>query len=143
MVKQHYPDVEVLCPASDADMLPDPQANLSAQFGMAMTAPAADRLIQPGETLEIGPFSWKVLDTSGHTPGGVSYYCPQAETVLTGDALFAGSIGRSDIPQADGERLLKNIHAHLLSLPENTRVLPGHGPASTIGLERKNNPFLR
>ena len=83
-----------------------------------------------------------MLDTSGHTPGGVSYYCPQENVVLTGDALFAESIGRTDMPGGRPGRLLRNICQHLLSLPEETQVLSGHGPASTIGHEKRHNPFL-
>ena len=72
----------------------------------------------------------------------MSYYCPEAKVAITGDALFAGSIGRTDIPGANESQLLGNIRENLLSLPDDTRVLPGHGPASTIGNERRLNPFL-
>ncbi len=90
----------------------------------------------------MGPFTWQVLDAAGHSPGGVAYYCAVAEVVLVGDALFAGSIGRTDIPGASESRLLKNIRDNLMSLPDGTRVLSGHGPATTIGEERRSNPFL-
>jgi len=143
MVREHWPGVRLLCPAADADMLGDPQANLSGPFGFPMTAPPADRLVEPGEEMLCGELTLHVLDTSGHSPGGVSYYCPQAGVVLCGDALFAGGVGRSDIPGADGERLAANIRANLYTLPDDTRVLPGHGPESTIGAEKAGNPFVR
>lgn len=90
----------------------------------------------------MGALVWRVLDTSGHTPGGVSFYCEQESVVITGDALFERSIGRTDLPGSDRDRLLSNIRRHLLGLPANTRVLPGHGPATTIGVEKLENPFL-
>jgi glyoxylase-like metal-dependent hydrolase (beta-lactamase superfamily II) len=82
------------------------------------------------------------LDTSGHSPGGRSLYCPQARVVFTGDALFAGSIGRTDFPGSDHTQFIRNIREQLLSLPPETVIYSGHGPTSTIGNERKSNPFL-
>ena len=142
-VRQAVGDVPTLCPAADADMLADAQRNLSAPFGLPMVAPPPDETFQPGQTLQLGRSAWEVLDTSGHTPGGVSLYCRAEEVVFTGDALFAQSIGRTDIPGGDTARLIANIQQHLLTLPDATRVYPGHGPASTIGRERKLNPFLQ
>ncbi len=142
-VKKTYPAAEICCPAADAEMLTSPELNLSATFLMGISAPPADVLINPGDELKLGEFVWQVLDTAGHTAGGVSFYCEQASVVITGDALFAGSIGRSDIPGGDGLLLVDNIRKNLLTLPDDTRVYPGHGPATTIAAERKNNPFLR
>jgi glyoxylase-like metal-dependent hydrolase (beta-lactamase superfamily II) len=141
-LKQAFPGIRVCCPAADAEMLTDPQMNLSAPFGFDIAAKPPDELIQPGQTIKTAGQTWQVLDTSGHSPGGVSYYSRQAEAVLTGDALFAGGIGRTDVPGSDERRLLDNIRRHLLTLPGRTRVLPGHGPESTIGEERRSNPFL-
>jgi len=139
---ERFAAARVVCPADDAEMLTDADSNLSAAFGMPITAPPADELIRPGQSLALGGTNWTVLDTSGHTPGGVSFHCPGEKVVITGDALFAGGIGRSDIPGADGGRLLSNIRNNLLVLDDETRVLPGHGPATTIGDERRTNPFL-
>jgi glyoxylase-like metal-dependent hydrolase (beta-lactamase superfamily II) len=141
-LKEAFPQVRVCCPAADAEMLTDPQRNLSAPFGFEIIAASADELIRAGQTIKMGELAWQVLDTSGHSPGGVSYYCPLAEVVLTGDSLFSGGIGRTDIPGGDENRLLDNIARNLLTLPDRTRVLPGHGPESTIGQERRGNPFL-
>jgi len=141
-VKEAFPGALVTAPAGDAGMLTDPVANLSLPFGLRITAVAADRTVSPGEELAMGPLTWRVLDAAGHTPGGVAYYCPAAEVVISGDALFAEGIGRTDIPGADESQLLRNIREGLLTLPGPTRVLPGHGPATTIEHERKHNPFL-
>jgi glyoxylase-like metal-dependent hydrolase (beta-lactamase superfamily II) len=141
-VMEEFGRPKLLCPAGDAGMLTDPQANLSAPFGMPMTCPPADELFHPGDTLTLGELAWQVLDTSGHTPGGVSLHCAAERIVITGDALFAGSVGRSDIPGADGARLVRNIWEQLLTLPDDTRVLAGHGGETTIGRERASNYYL-
>ncbi len=141
-IKKTYPDAIVCCPKADEEMLSDPWKNLSAMVAMPIEVPPADELIEPGRTLGMGDCDWQVLDTSGHSPGGVSYYCRQEGVVFTGDALFCGSIGRHDIPGADEATLLGNIRRNLLSLPDETKVLPGHGPETTIGDEKRTNPFV-
>lgn len=140
--KKACPGAILCCPAGDAHMLADPQANLSAPFGLPMTAPPADELLTVGQRLDLGDTTWTVLDTSGHTPGGVSFYCPAERVVLCGDALFFDGIGRTDLPGASDEGLRKNIRDNLLTLPEATVVLPGHGAATTIGRERRANPYV-
>ncbi|HQL53327.1 MAG TPA: MBL fold metallo-hydrolase, partial [Phycisphaerae bacterium] len=90
----------------------------------------------------LGALTWQVLDVAGHSPGGLAFYCAAAGVVVTGDALFAGSIGRYDFPGSSGARLLANIRQHLLTLPPETVVYAGHGPATTIGDELETNPFL-
>jgi hydroxyacylglutathione hydrolase len=141
-LKQHFPDARLACPRADEPMLKSPERNLSATFLMGIEAPDADDLLEPGQSLELDGFAWKVLDTSGHTPGGVSFYCPAKAVVFTGDSLFARNIGRSDIPDGDHERLLTHIRENLLTLPEETRVYPGHGPSTTVGEEKAHNPFV-
>ncbi len=141
-VKEAFPDALVTIPAGDAGMLGDPMLNLSAPFGFELTVAPADETINPGDELAMGPVTWRVLDTAGHTPGGASYYCAAAEVVIVGDSLFAESIGRTDIPGASDLQLLGNIRDNLFTLPGDTRVLPGHGPTTTIDHERKFNPFL-
>ncbi len=141
-LKKAFPDMTVCCPAADAAMLTDAWANMSAPFGFSITTVKPDELLNCGGSITIGGSRWQVLDTSGHTQGGVSFYSPDAGVVITGDALFSGSIGRTDIPNGSGSRLVGNIRKNLLSLPNETRVLPGHGPESTIGRERRLNPFL-
>ncbi len=141
-LKATFPDTAVFCPAGDAHMLGDAEANLSGLFGFAIAADPPDELLEPGETMAMGDLTWQLLDTSGHSPGSISYYCAAAGVVVSGDALFAGSIGRTDIAGASELRLLTNIRDRLLTLPDDARVLPGHGPATTIGREKRSNPFL-
>ena len=141
-VKEAYPEAVITVPAGDVALLSDPIANMSLPFGLNITAPPAEHVVQCGQRLQLARLSWDVLDASGHTPGGAAYYCQAAGVLLTGDSLFAGSIGRYDIPGADQDRLLGNIRQNLLTLPDDTRVLPGHGPPSTIGQERRTNPFV-
>ncbi len=138
-----WPGVPVCCPAADAEMLTDARANLSAVLGLSVTCHRADELLSPGEVLKMNDLSWQVLDTSGHTVGGVSFYCPEAGLAITGDALFADGIGRTDFPGGDFGRLADNIRRNLYSLPPETIIYPGHGPSSTIGAEKKHNPFVK
>lgn len=84
-----------------------------------------------------------IFYTPGHTPGSLCLLLPEHQLLLAGDTLFAGSIGRTDLPGGDTRQLLRSIHDRLLPLPDETRVLPGHGPATTIGEERESNPFLK
>jgi hydroxyacylglutathione hydrolase len=142
-LKQLWPDAQVRIARADQAMLNDPRQNLSAGFGIPIVLglePDCD--LQPGEEIPLDGLIWRVLDTSGHSPGGRSLYCPAQDLVITGDALFAGSIGRTDLPGSHHAQLLANIRRQLLTLPESTRVLPGHGPATSIGQERRHNPFL-
>lgn len=142
-VQAAFPQAELLISAEDEPMLRDPNLNLSAPFGvdLAITATVADTLAA-GMNLDLGPTRWQALDTSGHTPGGRSLYCQEAGIAIVGDALFAGSIGRTDFPGSSHAQLIANIRRHLLTLPGDTVVYCGHGPTTTIENERKSNPFL-
>ncbi len=123
--------------------LTDPMENLSASMGAGLATQVHDPLdLPPGHTLELDSTRWEVRDTSGHSPGGRSIYCKELGIVFVGDALFAGSVGRVDFPHSDGERLLRNIREQLMTLPDETRVISGHGPETTIGRERTTNPFI-
>lgn len=142
-VKQIHPQSRVLIGGPDAEMLGDAHKNMSAPFGNPLTVETqADGDLVPGEELSLGQLHWKILDTSGHSPGGRSLYCAEVGLVIVGDALFAGSVGRCDIPGANTEQLLNNIKNNLFSLPEDTVVYSGHGPSTSIGNERKSNPFI-
>ena len=102
--------------------------------------PEPDRYLKEGDSIEIGDLSFQVIETHGHTPGGVSFY--GHGLVFTGDTLFRGSVGRTDFEGGDWEQLMESIKTRLLTLPDDTVVLPGHGPQSTIGAERQWNPFV-
>ncbi len=103
--------------------------------------PQPDRLLHDGDVIEVGDLSFTVLHTPGHSPGGISLLVPGA--VFCGDSLFNFSIGRTDFPGCSYEELMDSIWTKLMTLPDDTRVFPGHGPETTIGFERKANPFLR
>ncbi len=104
--------------------------------------PAPDIIMEDGSTFKAGSITLDVLHTPGHTPGGVCLYYKDAGVLFTGDTLFAGSIGRTDLGGGSAETLLKSIKDRLLSFDDNVIVLPGHGPASTIGEEKELNPFV-
>ncbi|MFC7370408.1 MBL fold metallo-hydrolase [Fictibacillus iocasae] len=126
----------------EAEWLSDVKKNGSAFFGQHVTAQQADHLIKEEGKLTLGSFEMDVLETPGHSPGSVSYYFANAKAVFSGDALFAGSIGRTDLQGGSQRVLLESIHSRLLVLPEETVVAPGHGPTTTIGNEMDSNPFL-
>lgn len=105
------------------------------------TAPP-DESLTDGMTVGLDTFPAKVLHTPGHTQGSVSLHFAPLKLLVAGDTLFAGSIGRTDLPGGNYAQILDSIRARLLALPDETKVLPGHGPASTIGAERRTNPFL-
>lgn len=104
-------------------------------------SPAPDRLLEDGDTVQIGQIEFKVLHTPGHTPGGISLYA--GKVVFVGDTLFAGSIGRTDLPGGDFDTLIRSIHTKLFALPDDVVVYTGHMDATTIGREKKYNPFCR
>jgi hydroxyacylglutathione hydrolase len=120
--------------------LPTQAMMMGLRFGKV---PAVDRHIQDGEILELGSLRLESLYTPGHAPGHLAFYAESEGLVLSGDALFAGSVGRTDLFGGDMEVLMQSINERLMTLPDETRVYPGHGPRTTIGDERADNPFLR
>jgi hydroxyacylglutathione hydrolase len=104
--------------------------------------PPADQLLEDDQIIPLGELDLTVLYTPGHAPGHVCFHLSEHEILFDGDVLFEGSIGRTDLPGGDYDLLLASIHNRLLPLPDNTQVLSGHGPATTIGNERRWNPFL-
>jgi len=109
--------------------------------GSFSSPPKPDRLLKDGDVLKIGDLSFTVLHTPGHSPGGISLY--GHGVVFSGDTLFNFGIGRTDFPGCSYQKLMESIHSKLMTLPDDTVVLPGHGPQTTIAAERKWNPFLR
>lgn len=142
-LKAAYPDAPLLIGANEAHLLTDADANLSAPFGLPIISPPADRLLREGETVEAAGVTLEVLDVPGHSPGHVVYLVRGGPCVLFGgDVLFRGGIGRYDFPGSDGELLFNGIRRKLFTLPPDTVVYPGHGPVTTIGHERRTNPFV-
>ncbi len=109
----------------------------------AKTPPDNPSFFKEGDKLVLGDAEFEIIETPGHTPGGVSIYCKKLGVVFTGDTLFKLSVGRTDLPKGDFSVLKKSILEKLYSLPDNTVVLSGHGETTTIGFEKENNPFVR
>ncbi len=142
-LKEAFPQAPVLIGVNDAVMLTDANANLSAPFGFAITSPPADRTVAEGDTVEAAGLVLEVLDVPGHSPGHVVYvYRSTPILVFGGDVLFRGSIGRTDFPGGSHELLLRGIRDKLFVLPDDTVIYPGHGPVTTVGYEKRTNPFL-
>jgi hydroxyacylglutathione hydrolase len=106
------------------------------------TAPP-DESLTDGRHVGLENYPAEVIHTPGHTQGSICLHFAPLKMVLAGDTLFAGSIGRTDLPGGNFEQIIDSIHSRLLNLPDETRVVPGHGPATTIAVERKTNPFLK
>jgi glyoxylase-like metal-dependent hydrolase (beta-lactamase superfamily II) len=138
------PEIPVRIAEEARAALSDPGENLSSDLGTPFRTPAPKTVDLPaGGQLTLDGLTWYVLDTSGHAPGSRSLYCPAAGMVIVGDALFHGSIGRTDFHHSDHAALIRNIRERLFSLPDETKVFSGHGPVTTIGRERRYNPFVR
>ena len=117
---------------------------VAAMYGVAYQdpSPAPGRYIADLEWIEFGNTRMQALLTPGHSPASLCFYAPDDKVLIAGDVLFQGSIGRTDLPGGDYDTLLQSIHDRLLVLDDDVRVFPGHGPETTIGLERRSNPFL-
>jgi glyoxylase-like metal-dependent hydrolase (beta-lactamase superfamily II) len=120
--------------------LPQQALMMGMRFGKV---PTVDRHIANDEVLEVDNIRLRSLYTPGHAPGHLAFYVEEGNLVFSGDALFAGSIGRTDLPGGSMDVLMQSISEKLLTLPDETRVLSGHGPETTVGQERMYNPFLR
>lgn len=134
--------VPIYIHANDADYLTTPAKNLSQMFAAydPITEPAADRLLSAGEEIEVAGLSVKVIHTPGHTPGSCCFQI--GESLFTGDTLFAGAVGRTDLPGGVPVDLINSLQK-LMDLPDHIDVYPGHGPGTTIGRERQSNPYCR
>jgi hydroxyacylglutathione hydrolase len=135
---------KIIVHEDDAPMLTSTPAMMLKMFG-GKQSPPADRLVKDGDTIDVGNISLKVIHTPGHSPGGISLYVKGF--VFTGDTLFVEGVGRTDLPGSSGQTMYKAIKEKLFTLPDDTKVMPGHNygrtPTSTVGHEKKNNPFIR
>ncbi|MDY3552771.1 MBL fold metallo-hydrolase [Gemmata sp. JC717] len=143
-LKQAHPEVPIVIGAGDAAMLTDANKNLSGPFGFEVLSPPADRVVGEGEMLSVAGVALEVFEVPGHSPGHVVYVIRETRpvTVLGGDVLFRGGVGRTDFPGGSFEQLKAGIQRVLWPLPADAVVYPGHGPVTTIGHEKRTNPFV-
>ncbi len=125
----------------DADMLERPQLNAGAMIGVSISV-QADQTVKDGDVLHLAGMEIHVLHTPGHTPGGVCYYFPKEEVVFSGDTLFCGSVGRTDLPGGSMSALIRSVREKVFKLPDLTVVYTGHGEPTKIGDEKRCNPFI-
>jgi hydroxyacylglutathione hydrolase len=147
----HVEGVGAVRAVSDAPIYLHPEARflydrvpeIALRFGIVLDPlPPPDRDLVPGEEVSVGEEPLEVRYTPGHAPGHVIFYSSSAGLALVGDVIFSRSIGRTDLPGGDFARLMRSIREEVLTLPDDTRLLPGHGPETTVGDERIGNPFL-
>jgi glyoxylase-like metal-dependent hydrolase (beta-lactamase superfamily II) len=140
---KHLTDAPIYLHENDLELL----NSLDAQAAwLGMVAPEVsqpDEGLHDGQTVGLERINAKVLHSPGHTQGSVCFYFAAQGLLIAGDTLFAGSVGRTDLPGGNYEHLMRSLQTQLMPLPDETRVISGHGPATTIGEERRNNPFLR
>ncbi|MCH2123527.1 MAG: MBL fold metallo-hydrolase [Pirellulaceae bacterium] len=143
-LKQQWPSAPIVIGKDDSTSLLNPEENLSAQFGFPITSPPADRLLVEGDVFTAAGFSFDIYETPGHSAGHIIFVWKAITPwiVMGGDVLFQGSVGRTDFPGCNADTLLNSIHSKLFNLPDDTIVLPGHGESTTIGEEKRTNPFV-
>jgi glyoxylase-like metal-dependent hydrolase (beta-lactamase superfamily II) len=150
-LKEHFPEMKICIHEEDEEMLTNPFKNLSALGGFQskdyiLKSPPADVPLKEGDRIPLGGIRLEVLHTPGHTPGGICLLSRsgdnQPDVLFSGDSLFQGSIGRTDFPGGNYNALIKSLKEKVLTLKEDTVVYPGHGPSTTIGYEKRNNPYL-
>jgi glyoxylase-like metal-dependent hydrolase (beta-lactamase superfamily II) len=143
VLKQQWPDCPVVIGATEAPKLTDPSLNLSAVFGVGLISPPADVTVHDGDTYSAAGFDLEVRHIPGHSAGHVVFLWTHHNPYLAfvGDVIFAGSIGRTDLPDGDLQQLLSGIREKLFTLPDETVLLSGHGPPTTVGEEKRTNPY--
>ncbi len=143
-IKARWPECAIVIGGGDAAKLTDPTLNLSADYGTAITSPPADKTVADGDVFTAAGLALEVLEIPGHSIGHVVYLYRDGSpmALFGGDVLFAGSIGRTDFPDGDFQQLADAIHGKLFTLDDETVVYPGHGPETTIGAEKRANPFV-
>lgn len=142
-LRQRYPGIKVFIHQLDAPLLTDPDANLSGLAGVTFATEPADVLLRDGDVIEEAGVRLQVLHTPGHTLGGICLYAQPEAIVFAGDTLFADSVGRTDFSGGDMDQLIESIQAKLFTLPDKTAVYPGHGMRTTIGREKRANPYVQ
>lgn len=125
----------------EQDVLSQPALNAGSMIGVSISL-KADVLVEDNQEIELAGIKLQVIFTPGHTKGGICYYIPELKTLICGDTLFEGSVGRTDLPTGSMGTLVRSIKEKLFVLDDETTVLPGHGPATEIGWEKQHNPFI-
>ena len=143
-LKERWPDCPLVIGSAEAAKLTDPTLNLSTMFGGGLVSPPADVTVDDGETYSAAGMDFRVLSIPGHTTGHVVYLWQGGEQplVFVGDVIFAGSVGRTDFPDGDFQQLKDGILKKLFTLPDETLLLSGHGQPTTVGEEKRTNPFV-
>lgn len=142
-LREKHPDAKVYMNEKDLPYLKSAMLNLSDMLGEEILCEPPDCLVREGDEISQDSMCFAVLETPGHTPGGLSFYEKGAGIVFTGDTLFECSVGRTDFPGGSMTTLIESIREKLFTLPEETHVLSGHGDPTSIGREKKMNPFVQ
>lgn len=143
-LKQRWPECRLVVGAGDAAKLTDPVLNLSAFYGTPMVSPPADETLSDGQIFSAAGFDLEIREIPGHSVGHVMYLWRDNQPMIAfvGDIIFAGSVGRTDFPDGDFDQLATGIRQKIYTLPDDTILLSGHGPRTTVGAEKKTNPFV-
>ncbi len=144
-LKERWPACPLVIGEGDAGKLVNPRSNLSAIFGFPLASPPADVTVHEGDVYSAAGFDLEVLSVPGHSAGHVVFLwkAHDPQIAFVGDVIFSGSIGRTDLPDGDFETLAAGIRTKLYTLPDSTILYSGHGPATTVGDEKRHNPFVR
>ena len=144
-LKERWPACPLIIGHRDAAKLTDAQLNLSARYGRPVLSPPADRTVRSGDTVSAAGFDLEVREIPGHSAGHVIlvWKATTPPLVFVGDVIFLGSVGRSDFYDGDFDQLAAGIRAEIFTLPDNAILLPGHGPVTTVGQEKRGNPYVR
>ena len=144
-LSRRWPQLDIIVGEQDAEKLTNPRLNLSADFGFPLTTPLPTRLVRDGDRLTIAGLEFLVREVPGHSTGHVIYIVSPADPpiVFVGDVIFAGSIGRTDFPDGSFEELAAGIRTKIYSLSDDTELWSGHGEPTTVGREKRTNPFVR
>ena len=138
-IRRAFKEITVYAAEKEAKLLGDPRLNLTASYGTGVTL-SPDHLVKDGDILELAGFKWQVIETPGHTEGSVCLWIKEEEVLISGDTLFAESLGRTDFPTGSSADIIRSIKERLFVLPDDTMVYPGHGEPTTIGHEKTHNP---
>jgi glyoxylase-like metal-dependent hydrolase (beta-lactamase superfamily II) len=145
-LRENFKNIKVCIHKADSKMLGDTYSNCSRSAGVEITAAPADIIFDKETEFDFDGIKFQIIHTPGHSPGGICLYNRENNILFSGDSLFAGSIGRTDFPNYDAEKrqeqLIEGIKTKLLILPEETIVAPGHGGRTSIGREKRSNPYL-